>query len=52
MAMSMCSPSPALQYPDSDVEPENGTTVFANDDNEEDHEDEMVVKHLRIWNDL
>jgi hypothetical protein len=52
MAMAMRSPSPALQYAESDAEQENGATVFANNDDEDDHQDEMVVEHSRIWSDL
>jgi len=45
MAMAMRSPSPALQYPDSDAEQEGVTTLFADAD---DHEDEMVTRFANL----
>jgi hypothetical protein len=52
MGMAMRSPSPALQYPDSDAEQENDATVFANDGDDEDQQDQMVVEHSRLWSNL
>jgi len=42
MAMATRSPSLALEYPDSDMEQEIVATLFAEEEEEGDHQDEMV----------